>query len=150
MRTLITGIDAQGRSCVVSDIDMATAAVPGIPGVRNAVHYRTTESPPSARLPALADNVDVQLPPGILRLMVVDHAPHGPNDDPTTATKMHNTDALDIVYVVEGQAELALEDGSHAVGPGDCVVTPGVDHAWQAGPDGVRFLVFSIGTPRLQ
>ena len=32
MRTLITGTDAEGRSCVVSDGDRATSAVPGIPG----------------------------------------------------------------------------------------------------------------------
>ena len=147
MRTLITGIDAEGRSCVVSDGDRATSAVPGIPGVLNAVLYRTTESPPPARPLALAENVDVQLPAGLLRLMVVEHAAHEPNDGLTTATKMHNTDALDIVYVIEGRADLVLEDGPHAVGPGECVITPGTDHAWQAGPAGVRFLVFSLGTP---
>ena len=150
MRMLITGIDAHGRSCVVSDNDVATSAVPGIPGVLNAVLYRTTESPPPARPPALADNVQVQLPPGILRVMVIDHVSHESSDGPTTATTMHNTDALDVVYVVKGQADLVLEDSTYAVGPGDCVVTPGVDHAWQAGPDGVRFLVFSLGTPPLE
>jgi quercetin dioxygenase-like cupin family protein len=129
---------------------MTTSAVPGIPGVLNAVLYLTTQSPPPVRPPALADNVNVQLAPGILRLMVVEHAPHVSSDDTTTATKMHNTDALDVVYVVEGQADLVLEDGTYAVDPGDCVVTPGVDHAWQAGPNGVCFLVFSIGTPPLE
>jgi quercetin dioxygenase-like cupin family protein len=150
MRTLVTGIDAQGRSCVVSHTDVTTAAVPGIPGVLNAVLYRTTESPPAARPRALAHNVDVQLPPGFLRVMVIDHLPNESTNGPTTATTMHNTDALDIVYVVEGHADLLLEDGSYVVGPGECVVTPGVDHAWQAGPSGVRFLVFSIGTAPFQ
>ncbi len=147
MRTLISGVDDEGRSCVVSDGDRTTSGVPGIPGVLNAVLYQTTESPPPARPPALADNVDVQLPAGLLRLMVVDHAPHEPDSVPTTSTKMHNTDALDIVYVVEGRANLVLEDGQHAVGPGECVITPGTDHAWEAGPEGVRFLVFSLGIP---
>jgi len=149
VRTLITGIDAKGRSCVTSDGDVATSAVPGIPGVLNAVLYRTTQSPPPPRPPALAENVDVQLPAGLLRVMIVDHAGHEPNDAPTTPSKMHNTDALDIVYVIEGQAVLVLEDGQHAVGPGECVITPGTDHAWEAGPAGVRFLVLSIGTPPL-
>jgi quercetin dioxygenase-like cupin family protein len=150
MRTLVTGIDARGRSRVVSDSDIATSAVPGIPGVLNALLYRTTESPPSARPPALASNVDVQLLPGILRLMVVDHEPHGLRHESTTPAKMHNMDALDIAYVVQGQADLILENGSSVVGPGDCVVMPGVDHAWEAGPLGVRFLVFSVGTPPLE
>jgi hypothetical protein len=149
MRTLITGIDTLGRSCMVSDTDVTTAEVPGIPGVLNALLYRTTESPPAPRPPALAPNVDVQLSPGLLRVMVVDHLPSESANGPTTATKMHNTDALDIVYVVEGYADLFLEDGSYVVGEGECVVTPGVDHAWQAGPNGVRFLVFSIGTTPL-
>ncbi len=89
----------------------------------------------------------MQLPAGLLRLMVVEHVRDEPHVGLTTATKMHNTDALDIVYVIEGQADLVLEDGPHAVGPGECVITPGTDHAWQAGPAGVRFLVFSLGTP---
>ena len=147
MRTLITGIDAEGRSCVVSDGEVATSAVPGIPGVLNAVVYQTTESPPPARSPALAENVDVQLPAGLLRLMVVDHEAHEPSHGLTTATKLHNTDALDIVYVIEGDADLVLEDGTHALGRGECVITPGTDHAWRSGPEGVRFLVFSLGTP---
>ncbi len=146
MRTLISGIDAEGRSSVVSDGERETSAVPGIPGVLNADLYQTTESPPPTRPPGLAENVDVQLPAGLLRLMGVDHEAHEPNEGLTTATKMHNTDALDIVYVIEGHADLVLEDGPHAVGPGECVITPGTDHAWQAGPAGVRFLVFSLGT----
>jgi quercetin dioxygenase-like cupin family protein len=77
--------------------------------------------------------------------MVVEHAPHALEDSPTTATRMHNTDALDVVYVIEGRADLVLEDGTYSVEPGVCVITPGVDHAWQAGPEGVRFLVFSLG-----
>ncbi len=147
MRALIIGTDEQGRSCVVSDSEVATAEVPGIPGVLNAVLYRTTESPPPARVPALAENVDVQLPAGLLRVMVVDHAARQPNDRLNTATTMHNTDALDIVYVVAGLADLVLGDGTHTVGPDQCVIMPGNDHAWKAGPAGVRFLVFSLGTP---
>ncbi len=95
----------------------------------------------------MAENVDVQLPAGHLRVMVVDHAARQPNDRLNTAMTMHNTDALDIVYVVDGHPDLVLGAGTHTLGPGESVIMPGTDHAWKAGPAGVRFLVFSLGTP---
>lgn len=149
MRTLITGIDDEGRSCVASDSDVIASAVPGIEGVLSALLYRTTESPPPTRPPALAANVDVQLPPGILRVMVVEHRPGEELTAEAPAATMHNTDALDIMYVLSGEALFLLEDGAHAVAAGDCVITTGVDHAWQVGPGGLRSLVISVGTPRL-
>jgi quercetin dioxygenase-like cupin family protein len=97
----------------------------------------------------LAENVDVQLPAGFLRLMIVDHVTKEPSGAPSTASKMHNTDALDIVYVVDGYAELILEVGTYTVRAGECVITPGVDHAWEPGPSGARFLVWSLGTEPL-
>ena len=147
LRTLITGVDAQGRSCVASDFPVETAGVPGIAGVTNAVVYRTEESPPPARPPARAHTVDVQLPPGIARVMIMEHLADQGRRDATTATTMHNTDALDIVYVIDGNAEFVLDDGAHPVSTGDCVITTGVDHAWRVGTDGARFFVVSIGTP---
>ncbi len=149
MRTLITGVDTQRRSCLVHEDDIALASAPGIEGILNAVLYRTAESPPPARTPGRGAHVDVQLPPGIVRVMVVEHLPHERHDGATTATTMHSTDALDIMYVMAGNAALVLDDGEHAVSAGDCVVTTGVDHAWRVGPDGLRSFVVGVGTPRL-
>ena len=60
---------------------------------------------------------------------------------------MHHSDALDLVFVHEGSGELVLQDGPHPVSAGDCVVMPGVDHAMKAGPNGIRLVVVTIGTP---
>ena len=148
MRSLITGIDAEGRSCIAEDVEVVPAPVDGFSGLRMAALFRTEQNPPPARPPALADTVDVQLSPGLVRWMIVEHEPHATHEAATGATTMHHTDTLDFVFVQRGSAEFVLQDGAHEVMEGDHVVTTGVDHAWRAGEDGCRLLVVSIGTPR--
>ena len=148
MRNLITGIDTEGRSCIAEETEIVPTPVDGYSGLKMAALFRTEQSPPPTRPPALAETVDVQLPPGFVRWMIVEHAPHATHQAPTGATTMHHTDTLDFVFVQEGSAEFLLQDGSHEVLTGDYVVTTGVDHAWRAGADGARLLVVSIGTPQ--
>jgi hypothetical protein len=148
MRNLVTGIDASGRSCVAEAREIVGDPVDGYSGMSVATLFRTEQSPPPARPPALAGAVDVQLPPGWVRWMIVEHAPRTIHTGPTAATEMHHTDTLDFVYVQEGSAELLLQDGAHDVGAGDHIVTTGVDHAWHAGEHGCRLAVVSIGTPK--
>ena len=148
MRNLITGIDAQGRSCIAEETEIVPESVDGYAGLKMAALFRIEQSPPPSRPPALADTVDVQLPPGHIRWMIVEHEPHATHKAETGATTMHHTDTLDFVFVQQGSAEFLLQDGAHEVSAGDHVVTTGVDHAWKAGPDGARLLVVSIGTPK--
>jgi mannose-6-phosphate isomerase-like protein (cupin superfamily) len=147
LRYLITGIDTDGRSCVVEDAKVTLAPVEGITGITLATLYRTSQSPPPARPPALAGTIDVQLAPGLVRCFVIEHEPHATHNADRATAHMHHTDTLDFAFVQEGSAHYLLQDGAHAVSAGDCVVTPGVDHAWRAGSGGCRLLVFSIGTP---
>ena len=148
MRNLITGIDAEGRSCIVEESAIVTEPVGGYGGLKMAALFRVEESPPPPRPPALADTVDVVLPPGHIRWMIIEHEPHATHAPETGATTMHHTDTLDFVFVQEGSAEFVLQDGPHEVEAGDHVITTGVDHAWRAGPDGARLLVVSVGTPK--
>jgi hypothetical protein len=147
MRKLITGIDADGGSCVVEEAEVVGAPVEGIAGLSVARLFRTDHSPPPARPSALADTVDVQLAPGLVRWMVVDHEPYATHHTSPTTSTLHNTDTLDLVFVKDGRVELVLQDGGHDMGAGDCAVMAGVDHAWKAGPDGCRLIVVSVGTP---
>ena len=148
MRNLITGIDAEGRSCIADAHEIVPAPVDGFGGLKMASLFRIEQSPPPARPPALADTVDVQLPAGHVRWMIIEHEPRTTHQAETGATAMHHTDTLDFVFVQQGSAEFVLQDGTHEVKAGDHLVTTGVDHAWRAGPDGVRLLVVSIGTPQ--
>jgi len=146
VRKLIAGVDAEGRSCLVEVVEVVPEAVPGH-GVNVARVYATTESPPPPRSPALGESVDIRLPPGVLRWMVVEHPPHEALARRTTSTTMHHSDALDLVLVHEGSGDLLLQDGAHPVAAGDLIVMPGVDHAMKVGPDGCRLVVVSVGTP---
>jgi len=147
VRNLITGLDAQGRSCIAEETEIVPEPVGDYAGLKMASLFRIEECPPPPRPPALADTVDVQLPAGHVRWMIIEHAPHAEHQAETGATTMHHTDTLDFVFVQQGSAEFLLQDGAHEVAAGDHVVTTGVDHAWRAGPDGARLLVVSIGTP---
>ncbi len=53
MTTLITGVDADGKSCVVNQDDLALDQV--APGFAMGISYPTTPSPPPADLVVLAD-----------------------------------------------------------------------------------------------
>ena len=147
MRKLITGIDGKGRSCVVEESEVVTAPVEGIPGFAMQSLYRTQQCPPPARPPALADFVDVQLAPGLLRWAVIDHAPFGAHLEGSTPATLHHTDTLNLVIVQSGTIELLLQAGNRTLEPGDCVVMPGIDHAYRAGPEGCRLVAISVGTP---
>jgi hypothetical protein len=147
MRKLITGIDGEGRSCVVEESEVVPAPVEGIPGFAMQSLYRTQQCPPPARPPALAEFVDVQLAPGLLRWAVIDHAPYGAHLEGSTTASLHHTDTVNFVIVQSGTVELLLQAGNRTLEPGDCVVMPGIDHAYRAGPEGCRLVALSVGTP---
>lgn len=65
MQFLTTGLDAEGRSCVVEQSDEVPAPMARVPGFSMDLLYATSENPPPSRPPGLADLVDVNLPPGI-------------------------------------------------------------------------------------
>jgi quercetin dioxygenase-like cupin family protein len=138
MRLFITGVDAGGKSCVVSSDEVEINSV--APGFAIGLPYATTQSPPPARPRGNADLIDQFLEPGHVRWMVVDQ---GPN----TETPMHHTDTIDLETVLSGSVDLILEDGAHHLEAGDMVVMNGVDHAWKAGPEGYRMSAVLIGTP---
>jgi len=138
MRTLITGVDADGRSCAVSLQDVALDPIG--PGFGLGIVYATTSNPPPARPAGAAALIDQHLATGMIRWIVVDYAPGA-------ETPKHHTDTLDLETVLSGSVELTLEDGVHLLEPGDMVVMTGVDHAWKAGPQGCRLSAVLVGTP---
>jgi hypothetical protein len=96
MRTLITGLDAAGRSCIAEESKVVPAPVDGFAGLRTAALFHTQQSPPPPRPPALAHTVDVQLPPGLIRWMIVEHEPSRigrPNRDRAGPRRAHRGDA---------------------------------------------------------
>jgi mannose-6-phosphate isomerase-like protein (cupin superfamily) len=47
-------------------------------------------------------------------------------------TEFHRTDSIDFHYVIAGEVELILEDGSVTLRAGDTVMLPGVVHRWRS------------------
>lgn len=147
MRKLMTGVDAGGGSCLLEVVDLVPMPpAEGGHGVNVARVHQTTESPPLSGVPARGPDVDVRLPPGIVRWIVVEHPPYDPDGPPATSTSIHHTDTFEMVFVHEGAGELLLQDGAHPVAAGDLIVMPGVDHAMRGGPDGLALVVVSVGT----
>ncbi len=139
MRSLITGVDDQGRSCVIEEIQVSFDHSSGSP-IANTVVCATPTSPPPPGLPGPAMHVDMALPPGIVRWLALEFPPGG-------GAPLHHTESLDFVFVFEGSVDLTLDDGVHPLGPGDFLVLNGVDHGWQAGPQGCRISSVVTGTP---
>ncbi|HEY9263686.1 MAG TPA: cupin domain-containing protein [Mycobacterium sp.] len=138
MRTFITGVDADGKSCVVSQEDLGLDQM--APGFAMGIPYATAASPPPARPAGTAPLIDQGIAPGLVRWMVVDLGPG-------SETPMHHTDTLDLQTVLAGSVDLVLGDGAHRLEQGDLVVLTGVDHAWRGGPDGCRLSAVLVGTP---
>ncbi|AQT78676.1 hypothetical protein B1R94_04575 [Mycolicibacterium litorale] len=138
MRLLITGVDTDGKSCVVSTEETQLDDV--APGFAMGIPYATASSPPPPRPPGSAGLIDQFIEPGHVRWIVIDYGPG-------SRTPMHHTDTLDLQTVISGSIELILDDGVHPLSEGDMVVMAGVDHAWKAGPQGCRINAVLIGTP---
>jgi quercetin dioxygenase-like cupin family protein len=139
MRALIASVDDQGRSCIAREAELAFEYHAGGP-MGTSMVAATETCPPPAAPPGHAGRVDLGVPPGLVRWLVVDFPPG-------SSAPLHHTDSVDLVFVFEGSADLILDDGAHPVGPGDCVMLKGVDHGWQAGPDGCRISSVVVGTP---
>jgi mannose-6-phosphate isomerase-like protein (cupin superfamily) len=143
MRLLTLGIDAQGRSYVAEEREIATAGV--MPGVAIDSLFSTTETPPPAPPAGQGIFDDMQMTPGTVNWMVVDLEPYSEHNEPNLATQMHYNNTIELFCVLEGSIHTVLGVGALDLVPGHCVAMPGVDHATHAGPEGARVLSISIG-----
>jgi hypothetical protein len=131
----VTGIDAEGRSCVLQEIDFQ----PSTTGFANAQLYYSESAPP-ARPAGKGRFNDVKVPPGATRWVVVSYPPNLVIDD-------HHTDTVDFQTCIAGEVVLVLDDGRHPMTVGDCAMLPGNDHGWEAGPEGCVLSLTLLGSP---
>jgi len=132
MRLLVTGVDAQGRSCVVEE----TRFDPASPYERQLLLELDAHWP--SRPPGRGEWKDLAVLPGGLRWQVSRWAPNN-------EWGMHYTDTIDLELVVQGSVEVLLDDGDHRLAkPANLVESehrfvfrPDIDQA-QHGIDVVR------------
>ena len=139
VRRVITGLDTDGRSCVVDETALSIDAEASRAGVIFSVVAETDASPPRPRPPGRGMDLDVGVGPGLVRWVVLTF-------EPNLFYPMHHTDTIDFDEVVDGSVVLGLDDGDHPLAAGDLVVVNGVDHTWKAGPEGCQLNVLQLGS----
>ena len=120
IRRIVTGTDAEGRSCIesdgpASDIPGFAELWPGGPGVRlepepGGSSWRVFDLPPDEVVAAYLKSQNVA---------------------EAEASGFHRTDTLDYVMILDGELTLELDRGAVALRGGDCVVQRGTRHAWR-------------------
>ncbi len=141
-RRIVAGLDANGRSCVVSDGPVDVAASP--PGLGVANVWTGAAAPVDNAAPlaqGLAPFRLEQLAEPGYAMMVAEYAPGLGRDDPY----MHLTHTADHFYVIAGEVVLVLESGDVPMQAGDIGICRGVMHGWRNDGDQVaRLLTFVL------
>ncbi len=153
LRRVVTGVDANGRSCVVHDD--APAVIMEVAGILRLTQIWCTNSVPrlvplaaSIREPAGPPSVNVgadavlfavmDLAPGditkserLQEVLAMDGLAEArerasAHDNPI----MHATNTIDYLVVLSGELTLVLDDEEVVVRAGDLIVQGGVSHSW--------------------
>jgi quercetin dioxygenase-like cupin family protein len=137
-RRVVAGLDAQGKSCVVSDAPVDVSARPPGIGVANVWTGRAAAVDNAAPLAhGLAPFRLEQLAEPVYAMMIAEYAPGLGRDDP----HMHFTATADHFYVIEGEVVLVLESGDVVLRAGDIGIVRGVVHGWRNDSDELARLV---------
>jgi len=155
IRRIVTGHDAQGRSCFEADgPSPAQKTLPDRPGYRVTNLWRTQlDHPAGHQAPdTITDHAGV-LPPrhgSVLRIIewpaesqdpvalrerlaktfaaMYPDARHAPK--PGEHPGMHQTDTVDYALVLEGEIVAIMETGETLMRAGDVLIQRGTNHAW--------------------
>jgi quercetin dioxygenase-like cupin family protein len=126
IRRIVTGHDGQTAK-VLHDAPASNAKYPA-PGAVSTLIWSTDCSP--AKIPGGLDIEDMGAriigtapPPMGTRFTVIDFPPG-------IATRMHRTETIDYVIVLEGEIEMDMDDSTVKMKAGDIMVQRGTNHAW--------------------
>jgi mannose-6-phosphate isomerase-like protein (cupin superfamily) len=163
-RVVVSGLDENGRSTIVSDgetaariaapgftvldtwqVDALPAAVDASPTLgtqpvidppKNGLVVRLASFPPDAEFDAAAyaDSLD----------SFGGGDSHGGAEDGTQGGLWHETDTVDVVTVVKGELYAVMETGETLLRPGDTFVTRGVKHIWSNRTDEPALIVATM------
>ncbi len=128
------GRDADGRSCLKSE----EVEISGVIGVHPI--WTGLASEPPAALGGRVATQDIGVALGSLCWMIG-------RFEPGFKFGNHRSDTWDLHAIVQGSAISILDDGRHELTVGDFLIMQGVDHAWEAGPEGYISSIFVLGAP---
>jgi len=125
-RRVVTGLNAQGKSCVVIDGPVIDHGSPA----RLVWHTAALPADNSSNEDAGAQRYSFDLMHSGGSNFLITEMPVG------LSRFMHITDTVDYMVIISGRGVLELEDGDVEVGPGDYIVDRGVMHSWRIdGPE---------------
>ncbi len=138
MRRVVTGLNAQGRSCIVFD-----GPVPRHAPAANLIWRNTLPADNAGAADAAAPYEMAMLHDGQVNFILTE-LPAGL----AGGAFLHATDTIDYLVIIAGEVVLALETGEVTLRAGDFIVDRGVIHGWRN--DGADTAVFaSVTIPAL-
>jgi mannose-6-phosphate isomerase-like protein (cupin superfamily) len=157
IRRVVTGLNAEGRSVILSD-EVVTSAfeVPTWPGRGVTAIWSSAQSPASnldADMPAQVTSFPkagsggislmiMQLPPeseldklspeqrAQLTVPVARSFPEAMEIDTSRSYQMHATDTVDYLIVLSGEVTMMTDEGEVTLKPFDTLIQRGVNHGW--------------------
>jgi mannose-6-phosphate isomerase-like protein (cupin superfamily) len=136
---VITGFAADGRSTVVSTEEKASFAATGFSELTDDSAIQSSENTAKPSIAKLYESDTPGVFPRAARgeLLSIPTPPNGAlwlemKFEGSYETEFHRTDSIDFHYIVGGEVELILEDGSITLRAGDTVMLPGVVHRWRS------------------
>jgi hypothetical protein len=125
-RRVVTGVNAAGKSIVVSDGPVPPEAAWASNGGNGADVWLLDRVPVdlSDTRDPMVGYKDQQWPPAAGVIARIATWPPG------FAYQMHRSATMD-VFIIAGPLELLLDDGSVTLGPGDSLVQRGTHHGWR-------------------
>jgi mannose-6-phosphate isomerase-like protein (cupin superfamily) len=153
-RLIVTGVDGDGRSVVVS-VGPATitarlgntdADEPPVDGDATIYDLWATAQPAllrSSEPERTPSGFDVGCPPGASRWFYVEMMRN-------RYVPLHQTATIDHHCILSGKVTLILENGEIELTAGDALVLPSVVHGWRTDDSGCVSLVMLVGTDAAQ
>lgn len=148
IRRVIAGVNAAGRSTIISDEDTETRAVrqngavvqeiwrqEALPARRTDDGVRGTElelAPPTAGVVVRTYTCPPDHEADLAGYAASAEEVYGAgNAAPTDAAPgMHRTQTVDVNTIVSGEVYAVFEDGETLMRAGDCIIVPGTMRAW--------------------
>jgi YD repeat-containing protein len=163
VRRIVTGVNAAGRSCIVSDTRFPAAAV--APGEAVRVGLWTTASAPASNTTPdpVPDGVIMRTPPAhrggtVVRITDIQpdaahaYAPdelgrRGCKTTPDRSARhpgFHATDTVDYAICLEGEVWAVLDEDETLMRAGDVLIQRGTYHAWANRSDRICRMAFIL------
>lgn len=168
IRRIVTGIDSEGRSCVIEDsASPHVRTIESRPGFQAVNLWATTRAPAAVTAGDGLDAVSGVAPPLAGTVFRIIDIPPESSDPEETRRRiqatfgnvfpdahraeqkaehpgMHKTDSIDYALILEGEVYAVFENGEAIMRPGDVLIQRGTRHSWANRSDSICRLAFVL------